>query len=84
MSDLSHLSEGIFSLNQDLIMTSNHHSQPATGEAARKKSGTAGDFKHLYNRQEKIKVDPAKPEVRQTIEDLKARLRELLVIRFLS
>lgn len=84
MSDLSHLSEEIFSFNQDLMMTSNHDGQPATGEAARKISGTAGDLNNPYSRQEKIKADPAKTKVRPTSEDLKARLRELLVIRFLS
>jgi hypothetical protein len=65
-------------------MTSNHNKQPEKVEEARKIPGSAGDLSNPYNRQEKIKVDPAKPEVRQTTEDLKERLRELLVIRFLS
>jgi len=65
-------------------MTSNYDSQPATGAVARKISDTAGDLNNPYSRQEKIKADPAKTEVKPTGEDLKARLRELLVIRFLS
>jgi hypothetical protein len=64
-------------------MTPNHNSQPARA-VVRKISGTAGDLNNPYSRQEKFKIDPAKSEVRQTTEDLKARLRELLVIRFLS
>jgi hypothetical protein len=84
MSDLSHLSEAICSFNQDLMMTSKHDGQPATEAVTRKISDTAGDFNNPYSRQEKINADPAETEVRQTTEDLKARLRELLVIRFLS
>lgn len=65
-------------------MNSNHNDQPTKGEAIRNILGTAGNFNSSYSRQEKIKVDLTKSEVRQTTEDLKARLRELLFIRFLS
>jgi hypothetical protein len=66
------------------MMALKNNDQAVDKNVARKILEPVGDLTSSCSRQENVNNDGAELKIRQTAEDLKERLKELLISRFLT